>query len=292
MFRSRTLPAALAVAALAGAAVAAAPTAATTDVLVDSAGNVRVVGTLAEPLSTVTIGVDAPDDALGSGTGVDVSEYAVSFPTASTLALHVTLGDANPATGYMPQGLSIEIAPVIDGDLTELTVNSTVDAGLRFGAQSCAVNPDTGVNECSTTPVEGSYEDGTLTWLLPIAEKPGATINGQYVHSNYYVGTGATGGVTFVNGLLDDMTINAFAVLPEATLLVDGEVADTSPLSDAGYALDAAGLAPGEHTLSVELCGGTADIDGNATECTTIDLDPITVAGESGGTDPGTEPTA
>ncbi len=291
MFRSRTLPAALAVAALAGAAIAAAPAADTTDVMVDAAGNVRVVGTLVQPLDTVVIGVDPADDALGSGSGVDVSEYAVSFPDATTLALHVTLGDANPGTGYLPQGMAIEIAPTIDGELTELTVTATADAGLRFGAQSCAVNPDTGVNECSTTPVEGSFEDDTLTWLLPIGENPGATINGQYVHSNLYVGTGTTGGATFVNGILDDMAINAFAVLPQATLLVDGEVADTSPLSDAGYALDASGLAPGEHTLSVELCAGAADFDGNATECTTIDLDPITVS-EPQPVDEGTEPAA
>ena len=284
MFRSRTLPAAFALTALAVGAVAAAPSADTTEVTVTD-DTVSVVGTLAEPLDTVVIGTDAPDDATGSGTGVDVSEYAVSFPDADTLALHVTLGDANPVTGYMPQGLAIEITPTIDDELTELTVTSTVDAGLRFGAQSCAVNPDTGVNECSTTPVEGSYADGVLTWLLPIAEAPGATINGGYVHSNYYVGTGATGGVTFVNGLLDDMSINAFAELPEATLLIDGEVADTSPLSDAGYALDAAGLAAGEHTVSVVLCGGAADLDGDATECTSLDLDPITIAGETEPTD-------
>ncbi len=284
MSRSRTLPAAIATAALALGAVAAAPKADTTDVTVAD-DTVSVVGTLADPLGTVVIGTDPADDATGSGAGVDVSEYAVSFPDATTLALHVTLGDANPATGYLPQGLAIEITPTIGDELTELTVNSTVDAGLRFGAQTCAVNPDTGVNECSVTPVEGSYEDGTLTWLLPIAEAPGATINGGYAHSNFYAGTGATGGVTFVNGLLDELTINAFAVLPQATLLVDGEVVDTSPLSDAGYALEAAGLTAGEHTVSVELCSGAADFDGNATECTTLDLDPISVAGE-------TEPTS
>lgn len=289
MFRSRTLPAALATAALAIGAVAAAPSADTTDVTVTDDA-VTVVGTLADPLDTVVIGTDPADDALGSGTGVDVSEYAVSFPEATKLALHVTLGDANPVTGYMPQGMAIEIAPVINGELTELTVTATADAGLRFGAQSCAVNPDTGVNECSTTPVEGSYEDGVLTWLLPIDEAPGATINGQYVQSNFYVGTGATGGVTFVNGILDDMGITAFAVLPQATLLVDGLVVDTSPLSDAGYALAAAGLAPGEHTLSVELCGGAANFTGDATECTTVALDPITVAGDTGSEEP--QPTS
>lgn len=268
----------LAATALAVGLVAAAPTADSNEVTVDG-DSVTVAGTLADALDTVVIGTDPADDATGSGLGVDVSEYAVSFPEAGTLALHVTLGDANPATGYFPQGAALEVAPVIDGELVELTVNATADGGLRFGAQECAVNPDTGVNECTVTPVEGSYADGVMTWLLPTSATPGGGINGQYVHSNYYAGTAATGGVTFVNGLLDDMGISGFAALPSATLLVDGEAVGTAALSDAGYSVSAAGLTAGEHQLAVQLCSGEADFDGTQTACTDVDLGTVTIDG-------------
>ena len=277
----RSLLALVGAAALATASIAAAPTADTTEVAVDG-DTVTVTGTLADPLGPMVIGTDPADDAIGSGLGVDVSEYAVSVPDADTIAFHVTLGDANPATGYFPQGTALEIAPTIGDDAVELTAVATLDGGLEFGAQECAPDPDTGVNSCTTTPVEGSYEDGVVTWLLPSTLTPGAPVNGTYVHVNYHVGTGATGGVTFVNGLLDEMGISAYAQVPTAELLVDGQVAGTAVLSDAGYEVTATGLAVGEHTLAVRLCSAAVNFDFTPTECTDVELAPITVESPTG----------
>lgn len=271
----RSLLAATGVAALAVAAVAASPTSDGATVTVDGS-TVAVVGTLAEDLGTILIGTDAPDDAVGSGLGFDLAEYSVSFPESGTVAMHVTLGDANPATGYFPQGFAVEITPTIGTDALELTATATLDGGLVFAAQTCAVNADTGVNECSSSPIDGSYADGVLTWNVSTSALPDAAINGGVAHSNYSVSTGATGGVTFVNGLLDDMGIIDFAAIPSASLLLDGESVATSRLSNDGYALSA-DAAPGTYAASVVLCGGDADFTPAPEDCTTVDLGDITV---------------
>lgn len=277
MSRTRPALAALATAALAAAAIAAAPTADTTDVTV--AGDaITVTGTLAEGLAPVVIGTDAGDDAVGSGYGHDLSEYAVSFPEANRIAFHLTIADPNPVTGHAVHGSVFEITPVVDGTQREFTATTTADGGIEFGAQTCAVNPDTGVNECSTSPVDGSYADGVLTWSVPTTAAPGGSISGTRADVNLLLGTSATGGVTLVNGPIDTMGINALARVPSADLLVDGVVASTARLSDAGYTVSASGLAAGDHALAVQLCSGAADFGGSATECTTVDLGIVTIA--------------
>ncbi len=271
----RTLLAASGAAALAVAAVAASPVADGTTVTVDGS-TIAVEGTLAEELGRIHIGSDAPDDATGSGLGFDLAEYHVSFPEQGVVALEVTLGDANPATGYFPQGFAVEITPTIGTESMELTATATLDGGLEFGAQSCTPNPDTGVNECSSSPIDGSYADGVLTWAVATSALPDAGINGGVAHSNYSVSTGASGGVTFVNGLLDDMSIMDFAAIPSASLLLDGESVASSRLSNDGFALTVEADA-GTYAASLVLCGGDADFSQVAEDCTTIDLGDVTV---------------
>lgn len=265
-------------AAFAAASIAAAPTTdtVTTTVVGDT---VTVAGTLADGLGPVVIGTDPGDDAVGSGYGHDLSEYAVSFPEDRSIAFHLTIADPNPATGHAPHGSVFEIVPTVDGTARELTATATADGGLQFGSQTCAVNPDTGVNECSTSPVEGSYEDGVLTWIVPTSATPGGQVNGGKADVNLLIGTGTTGGVTLVNGPIDTMGINAIAQLPTAELLIDGTVAGTAGLSDAGFEVSAAGLSAGDHTAALRLCSGAFDVRTNSpVECTDVDLGTVTTS--------------
>lgn len=280
MLRSRPLLVLTGAAVLATASLAAVSNTDTTDVTVEG-DTVTVAGTLAEGLGAVVIGTDPGDDAVGSGYGHDLAEYAVSFPNAGRIAFHLTIADPNPVTGHGPHGSVFEIVPTVDGTTRELTATATADGGLQFGSQTCAVNPDTGVNECSTSPVDGSYEDGVLTWDVPSSATPAGQINGGRADVNVLIGTGATGGVILVNGPIDTMGINALAQVPTAELLLDGEVAGTAPLSDAGYEVSAAGLTAGDHAASLRLCSGATDVAGTATECTDVDLGTITIAAES-----------
>lgn len=276
MPRIRTTLAALATTALAATVVAAAPAADTADVTVNG-DTVTVAGTLAEPLGPVVIGTDPGNDAVASGYGHDLVEYAVSFPEPNRIAFHLTISDPNAATGHSPHGSVFEIVPTVGGTQRELTATATADGGLRFGSQTCAVNPDTGINECSTSPVEGSYADGVLTWSVPTTAAAGGQINGTKADVNVLLGTGATGGAILVNGPIDTMGINALARVPSAELLIDGEVVGTARLNDTGYQVSASGLAAGEHAVAVRLCSGVADFGGSPTECTTVELGTVTI---------------
>lgn len=273
----RSLLALAAATVLAAASIAAAPNADTITTTVDG-DTVTVAGTLAEDLGPVVIGTDPGDDAIGSGYGHDISEYAVSFPEEGSVAFHLTIADPNPVTGHGPHGSVFEILPTIDGTSRELTAAATADGGLRFGSQTCAVNPDTGVNECSTSPVDGSYEDGVLTWVVPTSAAPGGQVNGGKADVNLLIGTATTGGATLVNGPIDTMAINAIAQLPTAELLIDGVAAGIAALSDAGFEVSASGLAAGDHNVALRLCSGAFDVSTDTpTECTDVDLGTIAV---------------
>lgn len=278
----RGLIAAAGVSALALAAVAASPSFEWISIGVHG-DTIEVTGGFAEDLAPILIGTDANGDALTTGLGMDVVEYAVSFPDATTVAFHVALGDANPATGYFPQGTAFEIAPSIGDTSVELTAvasvtSEAINGGLRFGAQTCEVNPDTGVNECSTTPIEGEYADGVVTWFYDVAAVPNTSINGNHVHVNYSVGTFGTPSLTFTGGLIDDMAIMDFAAMPSATLLVDGAVAGVAGASSEGFAVSASGLADGEHAVSLQVCSGAADFNGTPEDCTVVDFGTITIS--------------
>lgn len=273
MPRIRSLLALTATAALAGAAIAAAPTSDTTEVTVDG-DSVTVTGTLAEELATVVTGIDAPDDAVGSGAGVDIAELRVGYPEVGTVDISMALGDANPGTGHAPIATQYSMTPTIGGTQLELIANADpASGGLEFGSQTCTVGPG-GQNTCESTPVEGSYSDGVLTWSVPTNALPGADVNTGSAEVNPQLGSPQAATLTLTGGLLDAAGTNAaIATIPGATLLVDGEAVDVVRLGNGGYELTATGLSVGEHTLAVELCGGS--------ECAVVELAPITVADDT-----------
>jgi hypothetical protein len=239
---------------------------------------ITVTGSLRDELAPISIGSDPTGDAIGSGAGVDLSEYAVSFPEPGKVAFHVTLGDANPATGYSPQGLAIEITPTIGDVEMELTVTSTLDGGLEFSSQTCAPDPVTDVNTCTSSAAVGSYADGVLTWIIPTNAAADTVINGTKADSNYYIGTGVQGVGTVAGGIIDTMSINAYATIPSATLLIDGVASGNVILSDAGYTISAAGLRPGSRAVSVKLCGGEYDFStAAASNCTIVGMGRVSV---------------
>lgn len=260
----------LAAAALAGSIIAAAPSADSTQVEVDG-DTVTVTGTLAEELPTVVVGTDAADDAVGSGTGVDIAELRVGFPEAGKVDLSIALGDANPGTGHAPSSVQYSVAPTIAGTTLELIANADpVAGGLEYGSQTCTEGPG-GQNTCESSPVEGSYADGVITWTVPTSGLPGAQVNMGNAEVNPQLGNPNAATLTFTGGVLDVAGTNvAVPTIPSATLLVDGVEAGVARLGNAGFEVSASGLTAGEHTLALELCDGT--------ECSTVDLDPITVA--------------
>lgn len=269
MSRTRTVLAGLATAALAATAVAAAPAADTTEVSV-AGDTVTVTGTLAEALPEVVVGTDAPDDATGSGAGVDIAELRVGFPEVGKLDLSIALADANPATGHAPIAVQYSVGPTIGSTSLELIANADpASGGLEYGSQTCVAG--TGTQECTSSPVEGRFEDGVITWTVPTAALPGAAINMGTAEVNPQLGSPQAATLTFTGGLLDSAGVNvAVPNIPSATLLVDGVEAAEVRLGNAGFTLTAAGLSAGEHTLALELCDGT--------ECSVTDLAPVTIA--------------
>ena len=270
---SRPVLALASAAVLAAATLAAAPASDTTDVTVEGDA-VTVTGTLAEDLATITVGTDAPDDATGSGAGVDISELRIGFPEVGKVAVSIALGDANPATGHAPTSVQYKIGPTIGSTTLELIADADpVSGGLSYGSQTCEAG--TGTSECTSSPVEGSFQDGVITWIVPSSALPGASVNAGKAEVNPQLGNTNAATLTFTGGVIDAAATNvAIPTIPSATLLIDGEPVDEVRLGNDGYELAASGLAPGEHTLAVELCGGL--------ECTTVELDPITVADPTG----------
>lgn len=274
--RTRTLLPTLTVVALTIGAVAAAPVSENPTVTIEGQ-SVTVAGALAEPLGRTVIGTDAPDDSTFSGLGADYSEMSVAFPEPGVVAYRTTIGDPNPATGYMPHGARFEVTGIAIGHETlNLVASANADTGLTVGAQTCAPDPDTNVNTCTTTPVDGGYEDGDIVWLLPTGAAPGDGVTGATAVIKPQASTGATGGF-FLNVSMDEMQVSSLSQIPTAELLIDGEVAGTSGLADTGYEVTSPALAAGDHVLALRLCGGAVDFGRSPTECTTLDLGTVTI---------------
>lgn len=244
-----------AVASLAAAVIAAAPVGAASTVTVDG-DTVTVTGTLAEPLADVITGTDAGTDAIGSGAGVDLVQLSVGYPAPTRIAISLAIADANSASGHIPVGAQYAVAPSIGGTSYELIATATPDRGLVFASQTC--QQGTGANTCTSSPVDGSYADGVLTWNLATSALPGAEVNTGTGDVTFSV---SAGGNTLTGGLVyDQISTNvALAEIPGARLLIDGAEADTDRLSNDGYSLTASGLTSGEHTVEVELCGGAGE---------------------------------
>jgi hypothetical protein len=267
----RRLTLAVAVAALAASAIpaGAAPVSTGVPTVTVSGTTVTVDGKIEGSLTRV-IGTDPSGDAVGSGAGVDLSEYTLAFPRKNIVEFGVALGDANPATGYAPQGVVYAIQATIGTQAINLTATPTLDSGLRFGAQTC--DASSGVNQCTTTPIEGRYEDGSLIWPVPTTGV-GTKISGGTVQVNPSATVGLVGGITFNGGLIDTMLASVSGAAPTATLLIDGATAGAAGLHDAGYSVSATDLSSGSHTVAIRLCDGT----NGAEACSTIDLGTVDV---------------
>lgn len=275
MNRLRPLIALAATAVLAGTAIAAAPTADTTDVAVDG-DTVTVTGTFADGLGEYVIGTDAVGDSTFNGLGGDFSGMSVTFPEPGIFQYRVQIGDPNPATGIMPHGLRVDVEGISVGSTTmDINASSMADTGVTVGTTTCEEGPG-GVTNCSTNEVDGGYEDGAIIWNLPVAMLPGDQITGATAIAKLSISTGTTGGV-YLNQAMDEASINALGAVPSATLLIDGEASGAVALSDLGFEVSASGLADGEHTVEVELCGPDADFDGVPTACEVLDLGTVTV---------------
>lgn len=277
MNRLRPLIALAATAALAGTAIAAAPTTDTTDVAVDG-DTVTVTGTFADGLGEYAIGTDEVGDSTFNGLGGDFSGMSVAFPEPGIFQYRVQIGDPNPATGIMPHGLRVDVEGISIGSTTmDINASSMADTGVTVGTTTCEEGPG-GVTNCSTTEVEGGYEDGAIIWNLPVGMLPGDKVTGATAIAKLSISTGTTGGV-YLNQAMDEASINAIGAVPSATLVIDGEPLGTAVLSDLGFEVAASGLTAGEHTVALELCGPAADTKGVPTECQVQDLGTVTIGG-------------
>ncbi len=267
----RRLTIAIATAALAASAIpaGAAPTSTNSPTVTVTGTSVTVEGTIDGGLTRV-IGTDPSDDAVGSGYGVDLAEYTLAFPKKNIVEFGLVLGDANPATGYAPQGVVYNIEATVGTQAVNLTATPTLDGGLTFGAQTC--DASSGVNQCTSTPIDGRYEDGTLIWDVPTTGV-GTKLAGGTAEVNPSATVGLVGGVTFTGVMIDAMSASVPGTAPTATLLIDGTATGIVGLYDNGYKVSAANLASGDHTVAVLLCDGTKADDA----CETVDLGSVTV---------------
>jgi hypothetical protein len=267
----RRLTIALASAALAVSAIpaAAAPAAGDNPKVTVSGRSVTVNGTITGSLKRV-IGTDATGDARGSGLGVDLSSYTLAFPRRNVVEFGVALADPNAVTGYAPQGVVYDIQAVVGTQTLNLTATPTLDSGLQFGAQTCEAG--TGVSQCTTSAIEGRYENGSLIWQVPLTGV-GSAIDGGTVSVNPSATIGLVGGLTINGGLIDTMAASDSGTAPTATILIGGAPAGSASLHDAGYTVTASGLSSGTHAVAVRLCDGTS-----ADACSTVALGTVDIA--------------
>jgi hypothetical protein len=189
----------------------------------------------------------------------------VSFPSTGQVSIHLEI-DPNPATGFQPYGVQYSVAPSFGSTSVELIANA-LPTGLVFASQTCEEGP--GGQTCTSSPVDGSYADGVLTWTLNLPGLPGDTIFASAVEANPQANFVVGPTLTFIGGLYDTLTPFETATVPSATLLVDGVTATSGFLFD-GFSLTAVGLEAGERTIGVELCGPDGD-------CSVLDLGTVTI---------------
>lgn len=257
------------------AAIAAAPASPDADVTVDG-DTVTIAGTLAEAMGEYVIGTDPVGDSTFNGLGGDFSGMSVAFPEPGIVQYRVQIGDPNPATGIMPHGLRVDVEGITIGSTTlDINASSMADTGVTVGTTTCEEGPG-GVTNCSTSAVEGGYEDGAIIWNLPVPTLPGDSVTGATAVAKLSISTGTTGGV-YLNTAMDQVGISALGVVPSATILVDGVAAGSATLTDFGFEVSASDLTDGEHTIALELCGPDADFSGNATACEVLDLGTVTI---------------
>jgi hypothetical protein len=245
----------------------AAPTAPDTTVTV-TGSTIRVIGGAIEGGVGRAIGTDAADDAVGSGLGVDLAQYTLGFPRKNVVEFGLVLGDVNPATGHAPQGVKFQIDATVGANAVSLTATPMAGSGLTFAAQTC--DASSGVNQCTTTPVEGRYEDGTLIWEVTTSGV-GTKLGGGTASVNPSA-TVLGSGLTLNGGLIDTMSASS-GTAPTATILVDGTPATAGNLLDSGFDVSATGVASGTHAVGVRLCDGTTA----PTACTVVDLGTVTI---------------
>lgn len=257
--------AALAALAAAAASLAAAPS--STDATATATGDtVTVTGSLAEALAPVVLGTDAVGDALVTETGADLTGLSVSFPAPGKVAAHLAI-DPNPATGFQPYGIQYSTVVDLGSTSLELIANG-LPTGLTFASQTCVEGPAS--QECTSSPVQGGYANGVLTWTFDLPALPGAPVVSSGAQSNPQANAGGAT-LTFTGGLYDQLSASAVGRVPSATLLIDGVPTTTGALNGT-FALSASGVAPGERAVSVELCGADPEV-----ACTVLDLGTVTV---------------
>lgn len=251
-----------ATAALAAVAAAPEPAQVTTTATDDS---ITVVGTLTDGLGAAAFVSDAAGDAVVNDAGHDLVGGTISFPEPNRVAYSLQI-NPNPATGHAPYGAQYATTLTVGNGTYELIANA-LPTGLTFASQTCEEGP--GGSTCTSSPVDGSYADGALTWILDAPSLPGNTISASDVHVAVQVNALAT--LTFTGITYDDASQSALANVPTAQLLLDGTaVGQPGRLTDEGFSATALGLEAGTYAVSVELCSAIG-------ECTVVDGGTATV---------------
>lgn len=248
------------------AAVAAVPTPAdvTTTTTDDS---ITVAGTLTDGLGAATFVTDEAGDAVVNDAGHDLLGGGISFPAPNRVAYSLEI-TPNPATGHAPYGAQYQTTLTVGSGTYELIANA-LPTGLEFASQTCVQGPAS--MECTSSPVDGSYADGVLTWELNAPSLPGNTVTAAEIHTA--IQANVVGATLTLNGTTyDSAQQSAFAAVPSAQLLLDGApVGQPGRLTDEGFSASAFDVAAGTYAVAVELC---SVLDG---DCITVDAGTATV---------------
>ena len=251
-------------------AVAAAPEPADVTTTVDGT-TLTVTGTLTDGLGAAAFVGDAAGDAVVNGAGHDLVGGTISFPAPNRVAYSLEIVP-NQATGFVPYGAQYQTTLSVGGGTYELIANA-LPTGLSFASQTCEPGP--GGQSCTSSPVDGSYADGVLTWELDAPNLPGNAVSATEIHTAIQANFVAGPTLTLVGTTYDSASQNAIAAVPGAQLLLNGEaVGQLGRLTDQGFSLTADDVAPGTYTVGVELCSAIG-------ECLVADGGEVTVEDES-----------
>lgn len=193
-------------------------------VTADSAGvDVSGKGLFTGP--TTEVGTDATGD--GGMPGSDLESAAVTQVTQTQLRFDLGVADLPPGLNGTPEGLNyvwpLDVSR--NGQSSEVSLQAwrtSTAADLlcdvvfacpgqepggepRFSVNTCAIDPDTGNNTCSSVGVAGEFTEDGLSWTVPasvINGQGGSTlysagaIAASYGASGLYWNTAGTGGDT------------------------------------------------------------------------------------------------
>jgi hypothetical protein len=205
------------------------------------ATGLEVKGLVDVTLAPVEVAKDATGD--GTAPGTDLLNGTIGMPDPDTLEFRITLADPIPTLGGLPDVIHYHWDLVVDGTAVTLQAQSNslggsvIDlapaVGPRFSQQTCTTNATTGQGECTSTPVEGTFDDTGLSWFVPLSSinaGPGSVIRSGEDAIN--ASAGASGLLWYTSGLGGDVMNPKTHTLPTPVVTIGAAATAAEAVAD------------------------------------------------------------